>query len=148
MSRFSAFVRAGDRVIGAGAKTRRGAQEHAEALARFCALLRIMRTREPNVLRCGLMLVEGGLRMMRVLLLKNHDPAASGGRASCARHGRMTRGAAAAAPLVRELVFFFVLRNARLSRVPHRFRYLGKSGRSNTPWHTSCENSVQGGILQ
>lgn len=27
-------------------------------------------------------------------------------------------------------------------------RYLGNSGRSNTPWHTSCENSVQGGILQ
>ena len=26
--------------------------------------------------------------------------------------------------------------------------YLGKRGRSNTPWHTSCENSVQGGILQ
>ncbi len=27
-------------------------------------------------------------------------------------------------------------------------RYLGNSGRSNTPWQTSCENSVQGGILQ
>lgn len=27
-------------------------------------------------------------------------------------------------------------------------RHLGKSGRSNTPWQTSCENSVQGGILQ
>lgn len=46
-----------------------------------------------------------------------------------------------------------VLRNA-LSRsgapyaAPAPRRYLGKSGRSNTPWHTSCENSVQGGILQ
>lgn len=29
-----------------------------------------------------------------------------------------------------------------------RSRHPGNRGRSNTPWHTSCENSVQGGILQ
>lgn len=59
------------------------------------------------------------------------------------------RKSAADAALFRECV------RAVLRRAPCapcalllRSRHPGNRGRSNTPWHTSCENSVQGGILQ
>ena len=40
------------------------------------------------------------------------------------------------------------MRSLSADRTAVHSRQRGKRGRSKTPWHTSCENSVQGGILQ
>ena len=103
-----------------------------------------------DVLRCGLLSDDGALYTMCVTELDR--PRSCRFRHSRIMRARETddegrRSGGAPRPCV------CVLRNA-LSRpsvpyaAPALRRYLGKSGRSNTPWHTSCENSVQGGILQ
>ena len=59
------------------------------------------------------------------------------------------RKSAARAALFRECVRAVLRRALRAScALLLRSRHPGNRGRSNTPWHTSCENSVQGGILQ